>query len=245
MPTSYPSVSGDRSRVDLALIAVPRVSSRAWSGLRSLRRAAGRRYLGRLRRVGGERQGAPGTLTNLFRTSGMRMIGPNCMGVLNTAPEVLLDATFAPTWPPAGNIGMLSQSGALGITMLDYVEKLRLGLSTFVSVGNKADVSGNDLLAYWADDPRTEVIVLYLESFGNPRKFARLAPQVARKTPIIAVKSGRSARHARARALGGARASTSRDAFRAAGVIRTNTSKISRRRPHWRRSRARARAWGS
>jgi acyl-CoA synthetase (NDP forming) len=157
----------------------------------------------------------------------MRMIGPNCMGVLNTAPEILLDATFAPTWPPAGNVGMLSQSGALGITMLDYVEKLRLGISTFVSVGNKADVSSNDLLAYWADDPRTEVIVLYLESFGNPRKFARLAPQVARRKPIIAVKAGRSAAGKRAASSHSA-ALASLDVgvdalFEQAGVIRTNT----------------------
>src|SRR5581483_7000303 len=124
--------------------------------------------------------------------------GPNCMGVLNTDPDVSLDATFAPTWPPAGNVGMESQSGALGLAILDYAEKLNLGLSTFVSVGNKADVSGNDLLCYWADDPRTDVILLYLESFGNPRKFARLAPAIARHKPIVAVKSGRSAAGRRA-----------------------------------------------
>src|SRR5439155_1366407 len=83
-----------------------------------------------------------------------------------------LVATFAPHWPPIGNVGMLSQSGALGLAVLDYVRQLNIGMSTFVSVGNKADVSGNDLLSYWADDPRTGVVVLYLESFGNPRKFA-------------------------------------------------------------------------
>ena len=85
----------------------------------------------------------------------MRMVGPNCMGVLNTDPAVSLNATFAPTWPPAGNIGMSSQSGALGLAILDYVRELNIGISTFVSVGNKADVSSNDLLCYWAEDPRT------------------------------------------------------------------------------------------
>jgi acyl-CoA synthetase (NDP forming) len=103
---------------------------------------------------------------------------------------VSLDATFAPTFPPAGNVGMLSQSGALGVAVLDYARALDIGISTFVSVGNKADVSGNNLLAYWKDDPRTQVVALYLESFGNPRRFARLAPEVARRKPIVAVKSG-------------------------------------------------------
>ena len=127
-------------------------------------------------------------LTRLVRGAGMRMVGPNCMGILNTDPAVSLDATFAPHWPPTGNVGMLSQSGALGLAVLDYVRQLNIGMSTFVSVGNKADVSGNDLLSYWADDPRTGVVVLYLESFGNPRKFARIAPEVAHRKPIIAVK---------------------------------------------------------
>jgi acetyltransferase len=101
------------------------------------------------------------------------------MGLLNTDPQVSLNATFTtPLLPPAGNIGMLSQSGALGLAMLDYVQTLHVGLSTFVSVGNRADVSSNDLLAYWADDPRTSVIVLYLESFGNPRRFARIGARL-------------------------------------------------------------------
>lgn len=226
--TSHPSVSAIGAPVDLALIAVPArlvesvVADCARAGVHGLVViSAG------FAEVAGNGQERQDRLTKLVRTSGMRMIGPNCMGVLNTAPEVMLDATFAPTWPPAGNIGMLSQSGALGITMLDYVEKLRLGLSTFVSVGNKADVSSNDLLAYWADDPRTDVIVLYLESFGNPRKFARLAPQVARKKPIIAVKSGRSAAGKRAASSHSA-ALASLDVavdalFEQAGVIRTDT----------------------
>jgi len=157
----------------------------------------------------------------------MRMVGPNCMGVLNTDPAVALNATFAPHWPPAGNVGMLSQSGALGLAVLDYAKQLNIGMSTFVSVGNKADVSGNDLLSYWADDPRTAVVVLYLESFGNPRKFARIAPEVARRKPIVAVKSGHSAAGTRAASSHSA-ALASLDVavdaiFAQAGVIRTNT----------------------
>jgi acetyltransferase len=147
--------------------------------------------------------------------------------VLNTDPAVRLDGTFAPTLPPPGNVGMYSQSGALGIAILDYMNSRGLGISTFVSAGNRSDVSNNDLLAYWLDDPRTGVIVIYLESVGNPRKFARLAPEVARHRPIVAVKSGRSA--------AGRRAASSHSAalanldvavealFEQAGVIRTNT----------------------
>jgi acetyl coenzyme A synthetase (ADP forming)-like protein len=166
-------------------------------------------------------------LRAIVRGSGMRMVGPNCMGVLNATPSIALNATFAPTWPPPGNVSMSTQSGALGIAMLDHAARLNIGLAGFVSVGNKADVSGNDLLSYWADDPSTKVIALYLESFGNPRKFARIAPEVARKKPIVAVKSGRS--------IAGTRAATSHSAalasadvgvdalFAQAGVIRTST----------------------
>ncbi len=166
-------------------------------------------------------------LRQLVRGSGMRMVGPNCMGLLNTDPEVSLNATFAPTFPPRGNISMLSQSGALGLAILDTVRTLDVGIATFVSVGNKADVSGNDLLWYWLDDPSTKVILLYLESFGNPRKFARIAPVVAREKPIVAVKSGRSAAGTRAAASHSA-ALASLDVavdalFEQAGVIRTDT----------------------
>src|SRR4029450_5901051 len=150
-----------------------------------------------------------------------------CLGVLNTDPAIALNATFARTWPSAGGVGMLSQSGALGLAILDHLHSLNLGVSTFVSVGNKADVSGNDLLAYWADDPHTRVVLLYLESFGNPRTFARLAPEVAREKPIVAVRSGRSATRppvpaGRSPVL--ATADVALDAlFEHAGVIRTAT----------------------
>ena len=225
---ALPTVSAIGAPVDLALIAVPApaveeaVADCASVGVRGVVvisagfaevSVAGRQAEQRLR--------------HLVRAAGMRLVGPNCMGLLNTAPEVSLNATFAPVWPPAGNIGMLSQSGALGLAILDYVRTLNVGISTFVSVGNKADVSSNDLLAYWAEDPHTDVIVLYLESFGNPRKFARIAPEVARQKPIVAVKSGRSA--------AGTRAASSHSAslanldvavealFEQAGVIRSNT----------------------
>ncbi len=227
LPT-FAKVSAIGAPVDLAVIAVPAalveeaVADCAGAGVHGVLvissgfaevSAAGREAEQRLRQ--------------LVRGSGMRMVGPNCMGVLNTDPAVSLNATFAPTWPPVGNIGMLSQSGALGLAILDYVRSLNIGISTFVSVGNKADVSSNDLLSYWADDPRTNVIVLYLESFGNPHRFGRIAPEVARHKPIIAVKSGRSAAGTRAASSHSA-ALASLDVavdalFEQAGVIRTNT----------------------
>jgi acetyl coenzyme A synthetase (ADP forming)-like protein len=224
----YARVTDIGAPVDLAVIAVPAaeveaaVTDCACAGVRGVVViSSGFAEASAAGRVAEER------LRDLVRGSGMRMIGPNCMGVLNTDPAVLLNATFAPTWPPAGNIGMLSQSGALGLAILDYARDLSIGISTFVSVGNKADVSSNDLLSYWSEDPRTKVIVLYLESFGNPRKFGRLAPEVSRQRPIVAVKSGRSAAGTRAASSHSA-ALASLDVavdalFEQAGVIRTDT----------------------
>lgn len=225
---AFPAVSAIGAPVDLAIIAVPApaveevVADCARAGVRGVVViSSGFAEVSQAGRQAEQR------LRHLVRASGMRMVGPNCMGLLNTAPEVSLNATFAPVWPPAGNIGMLSQSGALGLAVLDYVSALNVGISTFVSVGNKTDVSGNDLLAYWADDPHTDVIVLYLESFGNPRKFARLAPEVARQKPVVAVKSGRSAagtRAASSHSAALANLDVAVDAlFTQAGVIRTNT----------------------
>jgi acetyl coenzyme A synthetase (ADP forming)-like protein len=166
-------------------------------------------------------------LLQRVRRAGVRMVGPNCMGLLNTDPAVRLNATFAPISPPAGNVAMSTQSGALGLAILEYARTLNIGLSTFVSVGNKADVSSNDLIQYWANDPRTDVILLYVESFGNPRKFGQIARRVGRRKPIIAVKSGRSAAGARAATSHTGALATS-DAivdalFHQAGVIRTDT----------------------
>jgi acetyl coenzyme A synthetase (ADP forming)-like protein len=166
-------------------------------------------------------------LVERIRAAGLRMIGPNCMGIINTDPAIGLNATFAPARPAAGRLAFLTQSGALGIAILDYVKRLNLGISTFASVGNKADVSGNDLIQYWDQDPNTDVILLYLESFGNPRKFADIARRVSRRKPIVAVKAGRSSAGARAASSHtGASATSDRltDAMlRDAGVIRTNT----------------------
>ncbi len=147
--------------------------------------------------AGGERQRK---LVAICRRYGMRLVGPNCMGVLNTDPAVSLNATFSHVFPPRGNIAMATQSGALGLVILEHAQNLGIGLSTFVSVGNRADVSSNDLLEYWRDDPDTDVIMLYLESFGNPKKFARLARSISPHKPIVAVKAGRSAAGSRAAA---------------------------------------------
>jgi acetate---CoA ligase (ADP-forming) len=148
--------------------------------------------------TGAEGAEAERRLLQVVRDGGMRMVGPNCMGLLNTDPAISLDGQFGPIIPPSGNVAMSSQSGALGLAILDYANELGIGISTFVSVGNKADVSGNDLLLFWEDDPNTDVILLYLESFGNPRRFGRIARRIGRRKPIVAVKSGRTTAGARA-----------------------------------------------
>jgi acetyl coenzyme A synthetase (ADP forming)-like protein len=178
--------------------------------------------------TGGEGPKRQEELLEICRAYGMRVIGPNCMGVVNTDPEIRLDGTFATVSPPPGRVGFLSQSGALGLAVFEYATKLGLGLSSFVSVGNRADISGNDLVAYWDTDERTDVILLYIESIGDARRFGHLAREVGRDKPIVAVKSGRSAAGARAAASHtGALLATSDitvDAlFRQSGVIRTDT----------------------
>jgi acetyl coenzyme A synthetase (ADP forming)-like protein len=167
-------------------------------------------------------------LLSVCRRSGMRLVGPNCLGAVNTDPEVRLNATFAPSFPAAGGVGFMSQSGALGLALIDRARARGVGLSSFVSVGNKADISGNDLLQYWETDDRTGVIVLYLESFGDPRRFARIARRVGRSKPIVALKSGRSKAGARAAsshtgALVAASDVTVDTLFRQSGVIRSRT----------------------
>src|SRR5262249_45066608 len=152
---------------------------------------------------------------------------PNCLGLLNTDPEVQLNASFSPVFPPPGRVAMSSQSGALGLAVLAAACRFHLGLSTFVSVGNKADVSGNDLLQYWEEDDRTDVILLYLESFGNPRRFARIARRVSRRKPIVAVKAGRTPAGSRAAGSHTAALAASDVAvnalFQQTGVIRAET----------------------
>jgi acetyl coenzyme A synthetase (ADP forming)-like protein len=225
---AYPSVLDVPDDVDLAFVVVPQaividvVKECVEKGVRGVVIiSAG------FSEVGPEGARAEAELLKIARDSGMRMVGPNCMGLLNTASSVRLNGTFAPVYPPAGNVAMSSQSGALGISILDYATQNNIGISQFVSVGNKADVSANDLLLAWEDDPETDVITLYLESFGNPTRFSRLARRIGRKKPIIAVKSGRSAAGSRAASSHtGALASSdvAVDAlFHQAGVIRVDT----------------------
>ena len=158
--------------------------------------------------------------------SHMRLVGPNCLGVVNTDPATRLAGSFSPVLPPPGGLALASQSGAIGIAVLDYAARTGVGISSFVSLGNKADVSGNDLLSYWYDDSATKTVALYLESFGNPRRFARIARTLARRKPVIAVISGRSAAGQRAGASHTAAAASSAVAVDTlcaqAGVIRVD-----------------------
>ncbi|MCC7103528.1 MAG: GNAT family N-acetyltransferase [Chloroflexi bacterium] len=226
---AYPSVEVVPGPVDLAVIAVPATQVLAAAeacgrkGVRALVvLSAG---FGEVGPEGRERQAA---LLRACRASGMRLIGPNCLGIANSDPAFSFNATFGPLPPPPGNIAFSSQSGALALAAIDYAGALGLGISSFVSVGNKADISGNDLLSYWETDPRTDVILLYVESFGNPRKFSRIARRVGQAKPIVAVKSGRSSAGARATsshtgALLAASDVTVDALFRQSGVIRTET----------------------
>ena len=193
---AYPSVLDVPDPIDLAVIAVP---AAAVGDVVMDCRAKGVHGLVVISAGFADADPAPGGpgavaqrgLVALARANGMRVVGPNCLGVINTDPDVRLNASLAGTVPPAGSIGFFSQSGTLGISILADAADRGLGLSSFVSAGNRADVSGNDLLQFWAADERTKVVLLYLESFGNPRKFARLARTLARTKPVIAVKSGR------------------------------------------------------
>jgi len=191
----WPDVRAIPDPVDLAIIAVPQpmvveiARACADKGVRGIVViTAG------FKEAGPEGVRAERELVAICREHDIPLIGPNCLGVVSTEPHTVLDATFAPTFPPAGTVAVASQSGALGVAMLDYARELNIGVSDFVSMGNKADVSGNDLIAWWGQDPRTRVILLYLESFGNPRRFAKVARAVTRTKPIVAVKSGRSRR---------------------------------------------------
>jgi acetyl coenzyme A synthetase (ADP forming)-like protein len=226
LPT-YPSVAAIPSPPDLVVIAVPAesvldvVEQSAARGARDLVVISG----GFAELPGGA--DAQEKLVAVARRNGMRLVGPNCVGVVNTHPDVCMNATFAPVAPVRGRVACASQSGGVGIELLARAHALGLGISTFVSLGNKADVSPNDLLQYWADDPETDVVLLYLESLGNPRKFARLARDMARRKPILVMKSGRTPAGAR-----GARSHTAAladfddavaELFRTTGVVRVDT----------------------
>ena len=223
---AYSKIAEIPDEVDLAVICLPgdKVLEAAEESLQKGVRAlcvisAGFAEIGR---EGIERQAQ---LLALARAHGARIVGPNCLGIASAA--VNLNATFAPRAFPAGRIGFSSQSGALGLALLERAEARGLGLSAFVSIGNKADVSSNDLLEWWEDDPETDLVLLYLESFGNPRKFARIARRLARTKPILAMKSGTTRAGQRATAshtaaLAGSEAAV--DAlFHQAGVLRAGT----------------------
>lgn len=225
---AYRSVADLPGPVDLAIVAVPPeevlgvIDACAERGIRGvIVLTAGFAEVGPAGRELQER------LVHKVRANGMRLIGPNCLGLINTAPDVRLHATFVEVEPLPGRVAMSSQSGALGLAVLEYARELGLGFSSFAGIGNKADVSGNDLLQYWEEDPATDVILLYLESFGNPRRFANLARRIGKKKPILAVKGGRTG--AGQRAAGkhtAARAADDRIVeafFEQTGVLRCDT----------------------
>lgn len=225
---AYPTVGDIPDPVDLAIITVPAAAvlgvveecgEKGVKGVVIISAGFGE--------VGGEGSEVEQKIVTMARRYGMRLVGPNCMGLINTDSKASMDGQFGPTFPPAGNVAMSSQSGALGLAILEQATKLNIGISTFVSLGNRADVSPDDLLLYWKDDPASDVIVLYMESFGNPRRFGRLARRVSRAKPIVVVKAGRSTAGARAAASHtGSLASldVAVDAlFHQSGVIRTDT----------------------
>jgi acetyl coenzyme A synthetase (ADP forming)-like protein len=226
---AYPSVLEVPGPVDLAVLALPAPYVVEAAGECAAKGVRGIVVISAgFAETGPEGVQRQRELLAVCRAAGMRLIGPNCLGIVNTDPEVSLDATFGPIVPLRGRVGFLSQSGALGLAIIDYANALGLGLSSFVSVGNKADISSNDLLSFWEQDERTDLVLLYLESFGNPRRFARIARRVARTKPVLAVKSGRSAAGARATsshtgALLAASDVTVDALFDQAGVIRTDS----------------------
>ena len=219
-------VEGD---VELAIIAVPAkgvvdaARTCATKGVRALVvLSAG------FSEVGPEGRARQDELLAVCRTSGMRLVGPNSLGVANPHAGVQLNATFAQGTPLPGNVAFASQSGAFGITAIDEAAERGIGLASFVSVGDRADLSGNDFLEYWEQDADTAVVLLYLESFGNPHRFGRIARRVTATKPIIAVKSGRTAAGHRAAsshtgALLAASDVTVDALFAHAGVLRAET----------------------
>jgi acetyltransferase len=196
---AYASVKDVPDPLDLAVIVVPKEHV---LGVAEECGAAGVKGLVVIsvgfREVGPSGAAEELRLMEIVRRYGMRMVGPNCMGIINTDPAISVNATFAQAMPPFGHVAFVSQSGALGLSVLDYAQEYGIGISQFVSVGNKPDVSGNDLLAYWENDPAVKVILMYVENFGNPRRFLELASRITKTKPIIAVKSGRSRAGARA-----------------------------------------------
>ncbi len=196
---AYQSLDEIPDPIDLAVIVVPRAA------VLDVVEACGRRGVRGLvvitagfREIGGDGVTEEYKLGEAVRRHGMRMVGPNCMGVVNTEPSIRLNATFAAAVPERGNVGFVSQSGALGEAILADASSNGIGVAMFASMGNKTDVSGNDLLEYWENNDDVQAILMYLESFGNPKRFMRIARRVTRKKPVITVKAGRTAAGARA-----------------------------------------------
>nr|MCU0657799.1 acetate--CoA ligase family protein [Polyangiaceae bacterium] len=196
---AYPTIEAIPDEVDLAVLVVPAAQ------VPDAVEACGRKGVkgvvvisAGFAETGVEGKALQDRVVASLQRHGMRMVGPNCLGLLNAAPDVRLNATFAPTFPPFGGVAFASQSGALGLAILDHARDLGVGISSFVSIGNKADVDGNALLSYWEEDPSTAVILLYLENLGDPARFMEVARRVARKKPIAVVKSGRTEAGARA-----------------------------------------------
>ena len=189
----YPSILEVPDKVDLAIVAVPR---EAVAGVAEQCGQKGVKGLvvisAGFREVGGHGTELENNLMVIVRRYNMRMIGPNCFGVVNTDPEYSLNCTFGKSRVLPGKVGFISQLGGLGEAIMNHARILGLGFSTVVSIGNKADVSANDILEFFKDDPRTEIILLYLENFGNPRNFTKIAREISRTKPIVAVKAGRT-----------------------------------------------------
>jgi acetyl coenzyme A synthetase (ADP forming)-like protein len=223
---AYTAIEELPELVDLAVICLPgtHVLDAAEGALRSGVRALCVISAG-FAEMGSEGRDRQDRLLALVRAHGARLVGPNCLGI--AVPPIGLNATFAPRALPVGRIGFSSQSGALGLALLEKATERALGFSAFVSIGNKADVSSNDLLQWWEDDDSTDLVLLYLESFGNPRTFAQVARRVARRKPILALKAGVTAAGARAAsshtaALAGSDAAVEA-LFGQAGVLRART----------------------
>jgi acyl-CoA synthetase (NDP forming)/GNAT superfamily N-acetyltransferase len=225
---AYASMREVPSGVDLAVIATPRgavagvVDDCASAGVRSLVVVSAG-----FAELDDEGRKLQRLVLEKSRAAGMRLVGPNCMGVIDTDPEVRLNASFVEQLPPPGRVAIASQSGGIGLALLELATVRHIGISSFVSLGNKADVSGNDLLQWGESDPRTAVLLLYLESFGNPRRFAQLARRIGRKKPIVVVKAGRTASGSRAAGSHTAGLATNDVAvdalFKQSGVIRADT----------------------